>query len=121
MTFEHTIIALDSWVTVPDFDFPHSLTVITDGSALTRPEQLKDATIAINSQVPINSDLLDKMPNLQLFAATGTGLDHIDQKALREKGVKLCKVPAQNTGALLISPIFRMHECGADLRLFGCI
>lgn len=99
MTFKHNIIALDSWVTVPDFNFPYSLTVISDGSALSKPEQLKDATIAINSQVPVNADLLDKMPNLQLFAATGTGVDHIDKQAMRERGVTLCKVPAQNTGA----------------------
>jgi glycerate dehydrogenase len=94
----HHIIALDSWVKVPDFNFPHSLTVITDGSALSNPQQLKDATIAINSQVPVNAALLAHMPKLQLFAATGTGIDHIDRQALREKGVVLCKVPAQNTG-----------------------
>jgi len=35
---------------------------------------------------------------LQLFAATGTGIDHIDKEALRARGVVLCKVPAQNTG-----------------------
>jgi len=100
MTFKHHIVALDSWVTVPDFDFPHSLAVITDGSALTKPEQLKDATIAINSQVPVNAALLDHMLNLQLFAATGTGIDHIDKDAIRARGVTLCKVPAQNTGEL---------------------
>jgi glycerate dehydrogenase len=98
MAAKHHIIALDSWVTVPAFDFPHSLAVITDGTALSNPDQLKDATIAINSQVPVNAALLEHMPKLQLFAATGTGVDHIDKKALRERGVTLCKVPAQNTG-----------------------
>jgi glycerate dehydrogenase len=98
MATTHHIIALDSWVQLPAFDFPHSLTVITDGSALTRPEQLKEATIAINSQVPVNATLLDHMPKLKLLAATGTGTDHIDNKALRERGIVLCKVPAQNTG-----------------------
>lgn len=98
MTFKHHVVALDSWVKVPDFDFPHSLTVITDGSALTKPEQLKEATIAINSQVPVNAALLEHMPKLQLFAATGTGIDHIDKEAIRARGVTLCKVPAQNTG-----------------------
>lgn len=102
MTFKHHVIALDSWVKVPDFDFPHSLTVITDGSARTNPEQLKDATIAINSQVPVNADLLEYMPNLQLFVATGTGIDHIDKEALRARGVTLCKTPAQNTGELVL-------------------
>jgi glycerate dehydrogenase len=98
MTASHHIIALDSWVKLPEFDFPHSLDIITDGSALTRPEQLKDATIAIDSQVPVNAALLDHMPKLRLLAATGTGVDHIDNKALQARGIVLCKVPAQNTG-----------------------
>ena len=98
MTSKHHIIALDSWVKVPDFSFPHSLTVITDGTTLSNPSQLSDATIAINSQVPVDAALLEHMPKLQLFAATGTGIDHIDRKALRKRGVVLCKVPAQNTG-----------------------
>jgi glycerate dehydrogenase len=98
MTASHHIIALDSWVKLPEFDFPHSLDVITDGSALTRPEQLKDATIAIDSQVPVNAALLDHMPKLRLLAATGTGVDHIDNNALQARGIVLCKVPAQNTG-----------------------
>jgi lactate dehydrogenase-like 2-hydroxyacid dehydrogenase len=98
MSFKHHIIALDSWVNLPPFTFPHSLTVITDGSALSNPAQLAEATIAINSQVPVNAALLEHMPKLQLFAATGTGVDHIDRRALRERGVVLCKVPAQNTG-----------------------
>ena len=98
MTSQHHIIALDSWVKVPDFSFPHSLTVITDGTALSNPSQLAEATIAINSQVPVSAALLEHMPKLQLFAATGTGIDHIDKEALRQRGVVLCKVPAQNTG-----------------------
>jgi len=106
MAFKHHVIALDSWVKVPDFDFPHSLTVITDGSALTRPEQLKDATIAINSQVPVNAALLDHMPNLQLFAATGTGIDHIDKEACHARGITLCKTPAQNTGSLIFCSVY---------------
>jgi glycerate dehydrogenase len=101
MTFKHHIVALDSWVNVPDFAFPHSLNVITDGSALSRPEQLRDATIVINSQVPVNAALLEHMPNLQLFAVTGTGIDHIDKDAIRARGATLCKVPAQNTGELV--------------------
>lgn len=98
MSFKHHIIALDSWVNLPPFSFPHTLTIITDGSALSNPAQLAEATIAINSQVPVSAALLEHMPKLQLFAATGTGVDHIDKKALQERGVVLCKVPAQNTG-----------------------
>jgi glycerate dehydrogenase len=100
MTFKHHVIALDSWVNLPDFNFPYSLTVITDNSARTKPEQLKDATIAINSQVPVNAALLDYMPNLQLFVATGTGVDHIDKEACHARGITLCKTPAQNTDAV---------------------
>jgi len=114
MTITHHIVALDSWVKLPEFDFPHSLNVITDGSAITRPEQLKDATIAINSQVAVNAFLLDHMPNLRLLAATGTGIDHIDKEALRARGIALCKVPAQNTGKTI-----RLDWHGLQAKHFG--
>jgi hypothetical protein len=104
MASKHHIIALDSWVAIPSLSIPggYSLTVITDGTALTNPSQLTEATIAINSQVPVNAALLNHMPKLKLFVATGTGIDHIDGKALRERGVVFCKVPAQNTGSLAL-------------------
>jgi lactate dehydrogenase-like 2-hydroxyacid dehydrogenase len=101
MTINHHIVALDSWVKLPEFDFPHSLHVITDGSAASRPEQLKDATIAIDSQVPVDAALLDHMPKLKLLAVTGTGIDHIDKKAFQARGIVLCKTPAQNTGKFI--------------------
>ena len=101
MNANHHIVALDSWVKLPEFDFPHSLHVIADGSTLTRPEQLKDATIAIDSQVPVDAALLDHMPKLKLLAVTGTGIDHIDKKAFQARGIVLCKTPAQNTGKFI--------------------
>lgn len=94
------IIALDSWVEPPALDFKHTLSIITDGSASTRPEQLKDADIVVNSQVPIDQRLLDYMPKLQMIASTGTGTDHVNKKAIAARGIALCNVPAQNTGML---------------------
>lgn len=116
MGFTHKIVALDSWVEVPELDFEHELTVIKDGSALTKPEQLREATIAINSQVPVNRFLLEHMPNLQLFAATGTGIDHIDKEAVHARGVTLCKVPAQNTGMAVQSYLSKSDTCSSGWR-----
>lgn len=96
MAPEHHIVGLDAWVEPPPLDFPHTLHLIRDGTALSNPEQLKDATILINSQVPVTRELLLHAPKVQLVACTGTGINHIDQAALRERGIALTKVPAQN-------------------------
>lgn len=96
MATEHHVVGLDAWVEPLPLDFPHTLHLIRDGTALSNPEQIKDATILINSQVPVTRELLKNGPNVKLVAVTGTGINHIDQVALREGGITLCKVPAQN-------------------------
>lgn len=97
MSFKHHIVALDAWVDPPPFDFDHTITVIRDNTAASNPEQLKDATIFVNSQVPVTRGILEHAPKLQLIAVTGTGTNHIDHEAVENRGVTLCKVPAQNT------------------------
>lgn len=96
MTTQHHVVGLDAWVEPPPLDFPHTLHLIRDGTALSNPEQIKDATILINSQVPVTRELIQHGPKVQLVACTGTGINHVNQAALRERGITLCKVPAQN-------------------------
>lgn len=107
MAFVHHVVGLDAWVEPPPLTFEHTLQVIRDGSALTKPEQLKDATIVINSATPIKESLLEHMPKLQLIAGTGAGVDHIDREAVRARGITLTHVPAQNTGIPAFSSAFR--------------
>ncbi|KAK6438487.1 hypothetical protein LTR95_005305 [Oleoguttula sp. CCFEE 5521] len=100
MESKQSIISLDAWVEPPEFDFDHILTVIRDGSATSRPEQLRDATILMFSGTPVTRNILDNAPNARLLAANGTGVDHVDVDAVRERGLTLCKVPAQNTDSV---------------------
>lgn len=102
MAFVHHVVALDAWVEPPALNFEHTLQVIRDGSALTKPEQLKDATIVINTATPVNEDLLQHMPKLQLIAGTGAGFDHVNTESVRARGITLCNIPAQNTGMLVL-------------------
>lgn len=104
MTLKHHIVGLDAWVVFDSslFSFEHTSHIIRDGSALTNPEQLKDATIVVNSATPIRKDLLQHMPKLQLIAGTGAGTDHIDKEFARARGITVTNVPAQNTGALVV-------------------
>ena len=96
MSTQHHIVGLDAWVEPPPLAFPHTIHLIRDGTALSNPSQIKDATILINSQVSVTRELLSHGPKVALVAVTGTGIDHVDQSALRERGITLCKVPAQN-------------------------
>ncbi|KAK6442790.1 hypothetical protein LTR95_000993 [Oleoguttula sp. CCFEE 5521] len=100
MACKQHIISLDAWVEPPEFDFDHTLTVIRDGTATSRPEQLRDATILMFSGTPVTRKILDNAPNARLLAANGTGVDHVDVNAVRERGLTLCKVPAQNTDSV---------------------
>ncbi|OQO03902.1 hypothetical protein B0A48_10544 [Cryoendolithus antarcticus] len=120
MASKQHIISLDAWVEPPEFDFDHTLTVIRDDSATSRPEQLRDATILMFSGTPVTRNILDNAPNARLLAANGTGVDHVDVVAVRERGLTLCKVPAQNTDSVsehafalyyaLRRQVLRMHQ-----------
>ena len=124
MVVKHNIISLDAWVKPPDFGFEYDVSVITDGSAVTKPEQLKDATIFMTAAAPVTRTMLDHAPNLQLVACNGTGTDHIDHDAVRDRGITLCRVPAQNTESVsehafalyyaLRRRILPMHQLAMD-------
>lgn len=96
MATQHHVVGLDAWVEPLPLDFPHTLHLIRDGTALSNPEQIKDATILLNSQVPVTRELIQHAPKVQLVSISGTGVNHVDQAALNERGITLCKVPAQN-------------------------
>ena len=41
----------------------------------------------------LNSDVIDKMPNLKLIVTRSMGFDHIDLKYCKKKGITVCNVP----------------------------
>ena len=43
-----------------------------------KPKFMEKAEIVITSNIPLNADLLSKMPNLKMISVAFTGVDHID-------------------------------------------
>ncbi len=97
---KHHIVAVDSWVKPPAFAFDHEFTSYPNTSPEELLERLKDATIVITSSSRITREGLESAPHLQLVSCNGTGTDHVDKDAVRDKGISLCRVPAQNTDSV---------------------
>lgn len=85
--------------------------------------QLQDAVASANVLVPtvtdrIDRDLIEKAgPQLRLIASFGTGVDHIDLRAARERGIVVTNTPgvltddtADMTMALLLAIARRVAE-----------
>ena len=49
--------------------------------------------IAVTGQVPVNSAMLSKYPNVQIVSSFGVGYDHIDAKYAAEKGIIVTNTP----------------------------
>lgn len=62
----------------------------------TRPEEVGDAlwraTIAITNKAPITRAVLDAAPKLRLVAVAATGVNNVDLKACRERGVAVTNI-----------------------------
>lgn len=97
----HTVVNLDS-IPIPLLDFPHELIHYKEGTTLAQAaSRLKDATILIDTTVRLSYDMLmHHAPKLQFIGGLGTGVDHIDHDAVRERGLTLCNVPATNIEAV---------------------
>lgn len=91
------VVALDDWVPPPTFAFDHEFVQ----HQFTPPDKvldrIQDATVVIISGTLIAPSDIEKASRLQLISANGTGTDHVPKDAIRQKGISLCRVPAQNT------------------------
>lgn len=45
----------------------------------------------------LGKDVLDSLPRLTLIASRSTGVDHIDARACRDRGITVCNVPSYGT------------------------
>ncbi len=100
-TQQHIVVGLDNWVPVPEsLSFPHTKHQYAITTAEQLPERMKDATIVITGPTRITRAGIESAPNLQLIACNGTGTDGVDKEAARERGVAVCRVPAQNTDSV---------------------
>ena len=120
----HHIVVLDNWCPPPQVDFPHRLTKYDS----TTPEQLldriKDATIIITSNSRVTRAGIEKAPHLRIVASNATGTNHIDKGAMRDRGITVCHVPAQNTDSVaehafalyyaLRRKVLQMHDLTMD-------
>lgn len=120
----HKVVAVDSWVKPPEFSFEHEFAQYSNTNPDELPERIKDASIVITSSTRITRAGIEHAPKLQLVSCNGTGTDHVDKDAIRERGLSLCRVPAQNTDSVsehafalyfaLRRRVIEMHELAMD-------
>lgn len=123
-TQKHRVVAVDSWVDPPELSFEHDFAQYANTTPDELPERIKDATIIITSSTRITRAGVEMAPSLQLVSCNGTGTDHVDKDVIRERGISLSRVPAQNTDSVsehafahffaLRRRIIEMHELAMD-------
>lgn len=99
-TRKHKIVAVDNWIVPPQFSFDYDFEQYERTSQEEFPHRVKDCTILIVSGTAITKAGIDSAPNLELIAYNGTGTDHIDLEAARQRGISVCRVPAQNADSV---------------------
>mmetsp|Transcript_106350 Transcript_106350/g.184899 ORF Transcript_106350/g.184899 Transcript_106350/m.184899 type:complete len:405 (-) Transcript_106350:101-1315(-) len=58
-----------------------------------------DTSVLITTGTPIGTDVLDRVPKLQLVAVAFTGYDHIDLAECEARGITVVNVPGYSTNA----------------------
>jgi glycerate dehydrogenase len=99
-TRRHKIVAVDNWIVPPRFSFDYDFEQYERTSQEEFSERVKDCTILIVSGTAITKAGIESAPNLELIAYNGTGTDHIDLEAARQRGISVCRVPAQNADSV---------------------
>jgi glycerate dehydrogenase len=99
-TRRHKIVAVDNWIVPPRFSFDYEFEQYERTSQEEFPERVKDCTILIVSGTAITKAGIESAPNLELIAFNGAGTDHIDLDTARQRGVSVCRVPAQNADSV---------------------
>src|ERR1044071_3600043 len=67
--------------------------------------------ILVRSATTVRKDLIDVLPNLKLIGRAGVGMDNIDVKYAREKGLAVVNTPAassQSVAELVFAHFFTM-------------
>ena len=81
-------------------------------------ERAENAQVILTNKVPITSDALASLPEVQYIGVLATGVNNVDLEAARERGVVVTNVPAYSTAsvaqhvfALLLELV---HHTGAN-------
>ena len=100
-TTKHNIVVLDQYFApFPHLNFDYTIKYHPSTRPEDVPSLVKDSTIIVTSDSPITREAILAAKNLQLVATNGTGTDLVDSAAIRELGIALCNVPAQNTDSV---------------------
>ncbi|MFC6954741.1 NAD(P)-dependent oxidoreductase [Halorubellus litoreus] len=90
------------------------------------PDEVPGANAIIAIQERVTADLVAALPTLEIVAAFGAGLDHIDVPACTEHGVTVVNAPqpvrdavAQSTLGMLLSCASNLHGFDARIRRDG--
>ncbi|MDO8667714.1 MAG: hydroxyacid dehydrogenase [bacterium] len=96
----------------------HNLDFIKEPISLENYQSSGDCEIiSVFIASKVNSEILNKLPNLKLIATRSTGFDHIDLAACKNKGVIVCNVPfygentvAEHAFALILTLSRNIHK-----------
>ncbi len=123
MVFKVGFYELEGWEAPHIFEFTkkYNLEVVSLSDKPIQEEKeetlkkLDIASVFIYSK--LDGELFNRMKKLKLVATRSTGYDHIDLKAAKEKGVKVCNVPnygdvtvAEYTIGLILSLLRRFKS-----------
>lgn len=62
--------------------------------------RIGNSEIALLNKVPIDSEVMDACPSVQLICCLSTGYNVVDIQAAKDRGICVCNVPAYSTAAV---------------------
>ncbi|HEX3948607.1 MAG TPA: D-2-hydroxyacid dehydrogenase [Steroidobacteraceae bacterium] len=75
--------------------------ILYEMSEAQTAERVRDADIVLLNKLELSRELLSGAPQLKLIAQAGTGTNHIDLIAARERGIAVCNVRAYCTASVV--------------------
>ena len=96
------IVQLDGSLNVQGPDCPHTLTRYRSTKISELAERIQDADIVLVAVSSLPYDvIMSSGPNVKLIASLGVGYDNVSMQAVKERGLTLVNVPAQNTDSVV--------------------
>lgn len=97
--------------------YPASCLDLTSTDPAELPEALIGVDgIAMRSRISITAEFLDKVPSLKFIARSGAGMEHIDEEACAERGIKCynspegnCEAVSEHALGMLLALMNRIH------------
>ncbi len=104
----------------------YNIRFISELNELSLEEARQTEVLSLFIRSVIDSDALEKFPNLKLITVRGTGYDHIDTETCRQLGITVCNVPGYGehpvvefTMALMLALSRRVFEASKKVKEAG--